>query len=149
MIILAADHAGYKLKEAVKSFLESKKLPILDVGAHEYTDGDDYPVYMAAAAMKVASDMSGETKAVIFGGSGEGEAMVANRFPGARAVAWYGGSTDIIKLSRQHNDANILSIGARFATEDEAKQAVELWLNTAFSEEERHKRRIAEIDNIE
>ncbi|MFA6432340.1 MAG: RpiB/LacA/LacB family sugar-phosphate isomerase [Candidatus Paceibacterota bacterium] len=149
MIILAADHAGYKLKEAVRSYLESKKLPLLDVGAHEFVDGDDYPVYMTAAAMKVAEDLSGETRAIIFGGSGEGEAMVANRFPGVRAVAWYGGSTEIIKLSRLHNDANVLSIGARFTTEKEAVAAVELWLATEFSGEERHMRRIAQIDNIE
>lgn len=149
MIILAADHAGYKLKEAIKSFLESKKLPVLDVGAHKYDEADDYPVYMTAAAMKVAEDLTGETKAVIFGGSGEGEAIVANRFPGVRALVWYGGNKDILKLSREHNNANVLSLGARFVDENTAKEAVELWLATPFSNEERHRRRIMEIDNIE
>lgn len=148
-IILAADHAGYELKEAIKKFLEGKKYPVLDVGAHELREGDDYPEYMAAAAMKVASDMSGATKAVIFGGSGQGEAMVANRFPGVRAAVWYGGSEEIIKKSREHNDANVLSIGARFVEESAAKKAVELWLTTPFSNEERHTRRIEEIDSIE
>lgn len=148
-IILAADHAGYKLKEAVKSFLESKKIQVLDVGAHELVEGDDYPVYMTAAAMKVAEDMKGETRAIIFGGSGQGEAMVANRFPGVRAVVWYGGNDEIIKLSREHNDANILSIGARFVKEDEVKKAIDLWLATPFSTDERHARRIELIDNIE
>ena len=147
-IILASDHAGFKLKEAVKSFLESKKAHVLDVGAHEFNEADDYPPYMTAAAMKVAADLSGETKAVIFGGSGEGEAIVANRFPGVRAVVWYGGSQEILKFARQDNDSNVLSLGARFVDEGEAKKAVELWLNTPFSNEERHKRRIAEIDNI-
>jgi ribose 5-phosphate isomerase B len=147
-IILASDHAGFKLKEAVKSFLESKKKQVIDVGAHEYDEADDYPPFMTAAAMKVAADLSGETKAVIFGGSGEGEAIVANRFPGVRAVVWYGGSLDILKLARQDNDSNILSLGARLVSEDEAKKAVELWLGTPFSNEERHKRRIQEIDNI-
>jgi len=90
-IILAADHAGYALKEAVKKFLEGKKIAVLDVGSHELVPEDDYPVYMSAAAMKVAEDMSGATRAVIFGGSGQGEAIVANRFPGVRAVVWYGG----------------------------------------------------------
>ena len=147
-IILASDHAGFKLKEAVKSFLESKKLQVIDVGAHEFNETDDYPPFMTAAAMKVAADLSGETKAVIFGGSGEGEAIVANRFPGVRAVVWYGGSLDILKFARQDNDSNVLSIGARLVNEDEAKKAIELWLNTPFSNEERHKRRIQEIDNI-
>jgi ribose 5-phosphate isomerase B len=148
-LILAADHAGFKLKEAVKSFLENIGYTILDVGAHEYIDGDDYPVYMTAAAMKVAEDMSGETKAIIFGKSGQGEAMVANRFPGVRAVVYYGGNKEIIKLSREHNNANILSIGAGFVGEDEVKEVVELWLNTAFSGEERHQRRIGQMDSIE
>lgn len=148
-IILAADHAGFKLKEAIKSFLEAKKFQVLDVGAHEYEEGDDYPVYMTAAAMKVAEDLTGETKAVIFGGSGEGEAIVANRFPGVRALVWYGGDKTILKLSREHNNANVLSMGARFVDESAAKEAIELWLSTPFSNEERHKRRIQEIDNIE
>ena len=148
-IILAADHAGFKLKESIKSFLQSKGFAVEDVGAHELVEGDDYPVYMSAAAIKVAQDLEGKTKAVIFGGSGQGEAIVANRFPGVRAAVWYGGNEEIVKLSREHNDANVLSIGARFVTEDEAKKAVELWLNTKFSGEEHHQRRIEEIDNIE
>lgn len=149
IIILAADHAGFQLKEAIKSFLQSKKYEIVDVGAHELRDGDDYPEYMAAAALKVAQDIEGNTKAVIFGGSGEGEAIVANRFPGVRALVWYGGNTEILKLSRQHNNANVLSMGARFVDEKTAKDAVELWLSTPFSNEERHQRRIEQIDSIE
>ncbi|MEN9913238.1 MAG: hypothetical protein RLY66_646 [Candidatus Parcubacteria bacterium] len=148
-IILAADHAGFALKESIKSFLQGKGMTVLDVGAHELVEGDDYPTYMAAAALKVAEDMKGETKAIIFGGSGQGEAMVANRFPGVRAVVWYGGSEEIVKLSREHNDANILSIGARFVNEGEAQKAVELWLATSFSGDERHQRRIGQIDAIE
>lgn len=148
-IILAADHAGFALKETIKKHLASKKIEVLDVGAHELVGGDDYPVYMSAAGMKVAEDMSGETRAIIFGGSGQGEAMVANRFPGVRATVWYGGSMDIIKLSREHNNANILSIGARFVDEKAAKEAVDLWLTTSFSDDERHARRIEQIDNIE
>ena len=148
-IILAADHAGFALKEAIKSFLQSKKYEVIDVGAHELRDGDDYPEYMAAAALKVAQDIEGKTKAVIFGGSGEGEAIVANRYPGVRALVWYGGNTEILKLSRQHNNANVLSIGARFVDEKTAKEAVELWLATDFSHDERHERRIEQIDSIE
>lgn len=148
-IILAADHAGFKMKEAIKSHLSSKRLEVLDAGAHEFKDGDDYPVYMAAASMKVAEDMSGETRAILFGGSGQGEAVVANRFPGVRAAVWYGGSMEIVKLSREHNDANVLSIGARFVDEKTAKEAVDLWLETPYSGADRHSRRIQMIDSIE
>lgn len=148
-IVLAADHAGFALKEAVKKFLQEKNYTVLDVGAHELKDGDDYPVYMSAAALKVAEDMAGGTKAVIFGGSGQGEAMVANRFPGVRAAVWYGGIMDILRKSREHNDANVLSIGARFVEKDAACDAVLTWLETPFSGDERHKRRIEQIDAIE
>lgn len=148
-IVIATDHAGFTLKEGIKSFLEGKGYSVLDVGAHGLTEGDDYPTYMTAAAMKVAQDLTGSTRGVIFGGSGEGEAMVANRFPGVRATVWYGGNEEIIKLSREHNDANILSIGARFVEEADAKKAVEMWLTTPFSGDERHARRNEQIDNIE
>ncbi len=148
-IIVAADHAGFKLKETIKAFLEKKDYTVLDVGAHALVEADDYPVYMADAAMKVASDMKGATKAILFGGSGQGEAIMANRFPGVRAVVWYGGNEEIVTLSREHNDANILSIGARFVTDAEATEAVETWLTTPFSNEERHARRISQIDSIE
>ncbi len=148
-IILATDHAGFKLKEAVKSFLEEKGYAVDDVGAHKYDKDDDYPVYMMKVGLQVSKDLSGKTKAVIFGGSGQGEAMVANRFPGVRAAVWYGGSEDVLIRSREHNDANILSIGAWSVPEDEAKKGIELWLSTPFSEAERHKRRIKEIDSIE
>ena len=99
--------------------------------------------------MKVAQDLSGSTRAIIFGGSGQGEAMVANRFPGVRATVWYGGNEDIIKLSREHNDANVLSIGARFVSEDDAKKVIDTWLSTPFSGDDRHARRNELIDNIE
>ena len=163
-IILASDHAGFNLKESVKKFLNEKGYSVLDVGAHELIPEDDYPVYMTAAAMKVAEDLEGNTKAIIFGGSGQGEAIVANRFPGVRAIVWYGDTCSkvcclpdgvakdgdsVLKLSREHNDANVLSIGARFVSEEETKRAVITWLTTAFSGDERHKRRIEEIDNIE
>ena len=162
-IILAADHAGFALKEVIKTFLQGQKYEVLDVGAHSLTPEDDYPVYMTAAAMKVASDLSGNTKAVVFGGSGNGEAIVCNRFPSVRAIVWYGDPAkiiknqtgddgshlDIIKLSREHNDANVLSIGARFVNEDETKKAVISWIETPFSREEKHQRRIEEIDNIQ
>jgi ribose 5-phosphate isomerase B len=155
-VVLASDHAGYALKESVKAYLQEKGYTIDDVGAHKLVADDDYPQYMVKAAMKIFGD--GTMKAIIFGWSGQGEAMVANRFPGVRAAVWYGGgeksngaaaAVDIIKLSREHNDANVLSIGAGFVSEAEAKEAVVRWLQTPFSHEERHARRIAEIDAIE
>ena len=165
-IVLAADHAGFALKEAVKAFLSStffaEKYAVLDIGAHEFVDGDDYPVYMSAAGLKVAEDPTGSTKAIIFGKSGQGEAIVVNRFPGVRAVVWYGqavgaaggkgpadSSDEIIKLSREHNNANVLSIGAGFVDEAAATKAIELWLSTPFSDDPRHERRNMEIDSIE
>lgn len=148
-IILASDHAGFAVKEAVKKFLQEKSYNVLDVGAHELKDGDDYPVYMSAAALKVAEDISGNTKAILFGGSGQGEAIVANRFPGVRAAVWYGGDQEILKKSREDNDANVLSIGARHVEADAACDAVEVWLDTPFSGDERHQRRIEQIDAIE
>lgn len=148
-IILASDHAGFALKEAVKSFLQNNNYSVLDVGAHSHVDGDDYPTYMAAAALKVAEDAEGHTKAIIFGSSGQGEAMVANRFPGVRAAVWYGGDLEIIRKSREHNDANVLSVGASYVQEDVALDAILVWLTTSFSEDERHIRRIGQIDSIE
>ena len=152
-IILASDHAGFALKEAVKSFLQKdlkdKHYTVLDVGAHELIPGDDYPIYMSEAAIRVAKDLAGDTKAIIFGASGQGEAIVANRFPGVRAVVWYGGDQEILKKTREHNDANVLSIGATYVETDAACDAVAVWLDTSFSEDERHERRISQIDNIE
>jgi ribose 5-phosphate isomerase B len=148
-LVVAADHAGFALKEAIKSHLTSAGYSIADVGAYEFKGDDDYPIYMATAALKVAQDVSGGTKAIIFGGSGQGEAIVANRFPGVRAAVWYGGKEEIIKLSREHNDANVLSIGARFVDGEEVKKVIKLWLDTPFGADERHMKRIAQIDNIE
>ena len=147
-IILAADHAGFAMKEDIKSYLSQNGYAVEDVGAEKLIDGDDYPQYMAVAAGKVSADHSGTVRAIIFGGSGEGEAIVANRFVGVRAAVWNGGSEEIVKLSRQHNDANVLSIGARFVDVAKAKEIVTLWLNTPFSGEERHKRRIKMIDQL-
>jgi ribose 5-phosphate isomerase B len=148
-IILAADHAGFKLKEEVKAFLATKGYTTDDMGAHAFVEDDDYPPFMIQAALRIAQDSSGTARAIIFGKSGQGEAMVANRFPGVRAAVYYGGPHDILRLSREHNNANILSIGAGFVTEEEAREAVIQWLDTPFSTDERHKRRIEEMDNIQ
>jgi ribose 5-phosphate isomerase B len=139
-IYLAADHAGFELKEIVKKALIEKCYDVIDCGAEKLVPGDDYPKYMAKAAELVARNP--ESKAILFGASGEGEAMVANREKGVRAAEYYGGNLDIIRLSREHNDANALSIGARFVKPEEALAAIKLWLETPFSHDPRHERRI-------
>ncbi|MEK7554369.1 MAG: RpiB/LacA/LacB family sugar-phosphate isomerase [Patescibacteria group bacterium] len=140
-IYLASDHAGFKLKEALKKFLTGPGYEIEDCGAFSLDPEDDYPTFVRLAAKAVADDPD-RRKAIIIGGSGQGEAMVANRYHGVRAAVFYGGPIDIIKLSREHNDANVLSLGARFLPEFEALKVVELWLKTPFSKEKRHQRRI-------
>ncbi|MDR3557913.1 MAG: RpiB/LacA/LacB family sugar-phosphate isomerase [Candidatus Pacebacteria bacterium] len=151
-IIVASDHAGFERKNNLLAYLKQESFDVEDVGAHVFDKDDDYPEFMVRAAMRVVEDPE-NTKAIIFGMSGQGEAIVANRLPGVRAAVWYGGSDavslDIIRLSREHNDANVLSIGAGFVTKEEMIAAVRLWLATPFSGEERHKRRIEEIDSIE
>lgn len=145
-IYFASDHAGFELKKKLVPFVESLGYEADDKGDFLNNPADDYPDFISLAASAVSKDK--EAKGIIIGGSGEGEAMVANRFPNVRAVAWYGESMEIVKLSRAHNDANILSIGARFVDEAKAKEAVKLWLETAFSGDIRHVRRIKKIEHI-
>lgn len=144
IVYLASDHAGFKLKEKIKSFLKSGRYTVEDKGPCSFDVNDDYPDFVKLAAEAVSKDPR-NSKAIILGGSGQGEAMVANRYKNVRAAVYYGGSEKIIKLSREHNDANTLSLGARFLKEDEALKAVKLWLETPFSQEERHKRRVGKF----
>ena len=143
-VIMGTDHAGFKLKESLKKFLSAEGYPVEDLGTNS-EESCDYPDFIYPVAKKVAKDKS--AKGIILGGSGQGEAITANRVKGVRAAVYYGGPSDIITLSREHNDANILSLGARFISEKDAKKAVLLWLKTSFPGEERHKRRIKKIDN--
>ena len=147
-ILFGTDHAGFEMKEALVAFVRDELGgEIVDMGAFVYDEGDDYPDVISKVALKIAASTDAENiRGIILGGSGEGEAMVANRQRGVRATVYYGGNSEIVKLSREHNDANILSLGARFLSIDEAKEAVRLWLATAFSGEERHIRRIKKID---
>jgi len=143
IIHLATDHAGFQHKEAVKAYLESEELEVVDHGALELDERDDYPDYIAPAAVAVAEDQ--DSYGIFFGYSGEGEAMVANRIGGVRATVYYGGDNEILILSREHNAANVLSIGANFVSVEEAIDAVKLWLQTPFSNEERHVRRLSKF----
>ncbi len=142
-IHLATDHAGFEHKESLKAYLLSKGYEVIDHGAKELNEGDDYPGFISSAAKAVIADA--ESKAIVFGGSGEGEAMVANRFKGVRAAVYYGGNKDILVFSRAHNDANVLSLGARFLVEEEVNEAADIWLQTEFSGDERHVRRLSQF----
>ena len=143
-IHIASDHAGFELKEKIKQFLSGLGHDVQDHGAFEYDEKDDYPDFVREAAKAVSKDA--ESRGIILGGSGQGEAMVANRYKGVRVAVYYGGPEDIIKLSREHNDANVLSLGARFISGQTALDMIKLWLDTSFSGEERHKRRIQKIE---
>lgn len=142
-IYIGADHAGYEMKETLKKFLSGLGYQVEDKGAFKYEPGDDYPDFIFPVARAVAAEP--ESRGVIIGGSGQGEAMTANRVRGVRSAVYYGGTLEIVELSRKHNDANILSLGARFVDDEIAEKAVELWLKTPF-ESGRHERRIAKMD---
>jgi ribose 5-phosphate isomerase B len=145
MIYIGSDHAGYELKEKLKTFLKELGYEVTDKGAFSLDKDDDYPDFIIPVAMAVASDV--DSLGIVLGGSGQGEAISANKIDGIRAIEYYGGDLEIIKLGREHNDANILSLGARFVTEEEAKNAVKVFIETKFSGDERHIRRINKIDS--
>jgi len=160
-IYIGTDHTGYEIKEKLKKYLSELGLgyEVEDKGAFKYDANDDYPDFIRPVAEAVAKEKG--SFGIIMGGSGQGEAMVANKVPGARAAVFYSEaiaegaidvkgekSTDpyeIVKLARVHNDANILSLSTRFLSKDQIKFAIELFLNTKFSNEERHLRRIKKI----
>lgn len=143
-IYLAADHAGFEMKEHIKIVLQNASHEVVDLGAFTFSEHDDYPDFIKPLAHEIEHDLKAgiESKGIIFGGSGQGEAMVANRVDGVRAAVYYGGAKEIVTLSRQHNNANVLSLGARFISLNEAQDVVMLWLNTHFSGDDRHIRRI-------
>ena len=153
-IYIAADHAGYALKTELVEFLLQNGHAVEDCGASSLEEGDDYPEYVALCAHAVAKDAN--SFGIVIGAYGEGEAMMANRVPGIRAAVYYGASgevqqdaegnsLDIVASSRVHNDANILSLGARFITSSEAKEVVSQFLSTPASANERHVRRRAKL----
>jgi ribose 5-phosphate isomerase B len=147
IIHLASDHAGFEHKEAIKEWLTSMGMEVVDHGAKIYDGEDDFPDFISLAAAAVSTS-SEDSYGLIFGGSGQGEAMLANRFPNVRATVFYGGDMGIIKLSRAHNDANVLSIGARFVSVEEVKKCLETWLNTPVLVDEKYRRRNQKIETI-
>ena len=161
-IYFAADHAGFELKNVLLAYVRDELgHEAEDCGAFTLDEADDYPVFISSAARKLSADVAkgGESRAVVIGASGQGEAIVANRFKGVRCVLYYGEATcqqtdmsgrklDMLGSARMHNNANALSLGARFLSIDEAKTALAQWLSTPFSGEERHARRIKMIDEL-
>ena len=145
IIHLATDHAGFEMKEFLKAALEELGYDLIDHGADTYDDADDYPDYISLAASAVSENP--DHMGIIFGGSGQGEAIVANRYPQVRATTYYHFDPEIIKLSREHNNANMLSIGARFLSNEEVLESVLFWLEIPFTHQERHARRISKIEN--
>ena len=140
---LATDHAGLELKDKIKLYLIELEHEVIDHGAYEFDALDDYPDFIFPCAKAVAEDQ--ESRGIILGGSGQGEAMAANRIKGIRAAVFYNGPEEIIKLSRQHNNANILSLGARFMTEEEIYRIIKIWFGEDF-EGGRHQKRIEKLD---
>ena len=139
-ISLGTDHAGFHHKEKVKALLEQLGHEVKDFGTFD-DEPVDYPLFVRPAAEAVAK---GECdRGIVFGGSGNGEAMAANKVPGVRcALCW---NEEVARLSRQHNDANVLSLGERVIPEETALAVVRVWLTTDF-EGGRHARRIAQLD---
>lgn len=159
-IAISTDHAGFELLRQLEVFLTGRGHTCVDFGPKSLNPADDYPDFIFPAAKAVAS---GECEAgIIMGSSGQGEAMAANRITGARCAVYYGGGPspsaidvegraakdqyEILRLTRQHNHANMLSLAARFLSLEEIEKAVTIWLETPYSDIERHARRVAKLD---
>lgn len=159
-IALSTDHAGFEQLKSLKDFLSSKGYDCVDFGSTEFDAEDDYPDFIFPAAEAVAK---GECDfGIIMGGSGQGEAMAANRVKGVRCMVYYGpakavGAVDadgkesaddyeILRLSKQHNNANMISFAARFVPQEEIEKAATIWLGEPFSGADRHSRRIRKLD---
>ena len=135
---IASDHAGFDLKAHLLTWLAANGYEPVDHGAHVLDELDDYPPFCISAATAAVAEPG--SLGIVIGGSGNGEQIAANKVKGARAaLAW---STETASLARQHNNANVVAVGARMHTEDEATAIVETFLTTAWSEASRHQRRI-------
>jgi ribose 5-phosphate isomerase B len=143
-VVLASDHAGYDLKEKVREYLRGLDIETQDLGAFSASEGVDYPDYAAAAAARV-SDGSAD-RAILVCATGAGMCIAANKVPGIRAVA--GWEPEIVRLSRAHNDANVLCLPGDFMEAKLAQELVRIWLVTTF-EGGRHQRRLDKIAELE
>lgn len=148
-IYLATDHAGFEFKNLVRDFLEREykdTYEIIDYGAFTFDELDNYTDFIPKAAQMVSKNL--DDRAIIFGGSGQGEAMLANRYPNVRAVVYYGYDPKIVSTSREHNDSNVLSIGARFAKQNELEEIIRLWLQTNSSDNPKYQKRIDQAEKL-
>ena len=144
-VYLGSDHAGYELKMHLVNHLTKQGHDVVDVGPHVYDREDDYPAFCLHTGAKVVADEG--SLGVVIGGSGNGEQIAANKIDGVRAaLVW---RTEIAQLARQHNDANVISLGAREHTLDEATSFVDAFLATPFSGNPRHARRVAQVTEYE
>lgn len=146
-IYIASDHAGFYLKKQLIQYLGVKGIEVEDCGAFEMDEADDYPDFIILCAQKVSNETG--SLGIVIGGSGQGEAIAANKVKGIRAALFYGGNFEIVKFSREHNDTNVLSLGARFLSADDAKKALTIWLETKFDSASRHQRRHDKIGKLE
>lgn len=148
-IHIATDHAGLEFSQQLQSHLRDAGHDVVDHGPQSYDPVDDYPAFCINAARAVVTDQSAGTEAlgVVFGGSGNGEQMAANKVKGARAALVWNVST--AKLAREHNNANVISIGARQHTVDEAILFIDTFITTEFPGDDRHQRRIAQLAEYE
>ncbi len=144
-IYLGADHAGFERKNQIKAHLEKQGHEVIDCGAHEYDALDDYPAFCIAAAERTVADEG--SLGIVLGGSGNGEQIAANKVKGARcALAW---SEETARLAREHNNAQLIGIGGRMHTEEEALKIVDAFIGQEWSNEERHQRRIDILSKYE
>ncbi|MCC2630486.1 MAG: ribose-5-phosphate isomerase ribose 5-phosphate isomerase [Candidatus Paceibacter sp.] len=146
-LYIASDHAGFDLKQHLVSYLEEHGVEVVDKGPHSFTPGDDYPDWISLVGQEISENPN--ARGVVIGLSGQGEALVANKFKRVRAGVYYGGPPEIPKLLREHNNANVLSLGAKFVSKEDAERAVDVFIETQFSEDARHIRRIQKITKIE
>lgn len=144
-IHIGGDHAAYELQQALILHLEGAGHEVVNHGPSRYDEQDDYPVYVLRAAEAVAAEPA--SRGVVLGGSGNGEQMAANKVRGIRAALC--SSAELATLAREHNDAQIVSIGARFTSEAEAIRIVDTFLATEFSDEARHRRRVGMVSAYE
>jgi ribose 5-phosphate isomerase B len=144
-IHIGSDHAGLELKAALVEYLQTKGHVVTDHGPHEYDAVDDYPDFCIPAAVATAADSA--SLGIVLGGSGNGEQIAANKVKGVRAaLAW---SVETAKLARDHNNANVVGIGGRMHTIEECKSIIDAFVETPFSNDERHVRRINKISKHE
>jgi ribose 5-phosphate isomerase B len=142
---LGCDHAGFHLKQALREWLDAQGHEVVDHGALELDPADDYPPFCLSAAAAVAGET--DSLGIVLGGSGNGEQIAANKVRGVRAaLAW---NEETAALAREHNDANVLALGARVLTREEAVRMVEVFVTTSFSGESRHTRRIEMLSDYE